>query len=467
VSLLLLLAASAAGLCPLPEPAPARDAASARAYLEVGDAEAKSGSTETALLAYREALRLDPSNVRAREAHDAACARRTPAAMLGEGIRRMEAGDREGAIAVFQWLRTGRADPAAALYEGILRYEMGDDDEARRLFVEAQSGPAYAARAQYFLGLIELRDGSASDATVLFDQVAASSTGGTLGERAEVLRSAAMRSGRGVIGIDLESGYDSNVNFTPSGGPGSADGAAAAGGWLLVRPLGLSGPYLRGNAFYRSQMEARDRDLGLFGGQAGWRLGRGETYGFADYGYEATLLGGAPYLRAHRGRVGARWQIRRVALSSVYTVRFGNYETPASTEYTGVLHTLDPEVSLRFPEGSSLSLGYHGGRDTTAFAHTSAWEHGPRAAVRLLVLPTLRVGADASFIARTYDAAPASGVNARSDQIFYAGSTLEKDFDRFTVRLQAGYRISSSNDPAYSYSRLIATLGASYILGVF
>jgi hypothetical protein len=58
-------------------------------------------------------------------------------------------------------------------------------------------------------------------------------------------------------------------------------------------------------------------------------------------------------------------------------------------------------------------------------------------------------------------------VNARSDQIFYAGSTLEKDFDRFTVRLQAGYRISSSNDPAYSYSRLVATLGASYILGVF
>jgi hypothetical protein len=85
----------------------------------------------------------------------------------------------------------------------------------------------------------------------------------------------------------------------------------------------------------------------------------------------------------------------------------------------------------------------------------------------LLVLPTLRLGGDASFLARSYDAATLSGSSPRADRIFYAGSTLEKDFARFTLRLQAGYRISSSNDPAHSYSRLVATVGASYTLGLF
>jgi hypothetical protein len=232
--------------------------------------------------------------------------------------------------------------------------------------------------------------------------------------------------------------------------------------------MGLSGPYLRANGLYRSQMNFRDRDLGVFGGTAGWRLGRGETYGFADYGYEATLLGGASYLRAHRGRAGARWQVtRRVALSSVYTVRFGTYQTAASSNYSGVWQTLDPEVSFRFPQGSSVSLGYHGGRDATSSSATSSWEHGPRAAVRFLLLPTLRLGSDASFLARSYELAALAGSGPRADRIFYAGGTLEKDFARFTLRLQAGYRISSSNDPAHSYSRLVATVGASYTLGLF
>jgi hypothetical protein len=215
-------------------------------------------------------------------------------------------------------------------------------------------------------------------------------------------------------------------------------------------------------------VNARDRDLGVFGGHAGWRLGRGETYGFADYGYEYELLGAAPYFHAHRGRVGGRWQVvNRVALSSVYTIRFETYETAASANYTGVAHAVDPELSFRFPAGSSISVGYHGGRDATSFSDTSSWEQGPRAAVRLLLLPTLRVGAEASYTSRKYDAAAVAGTNARADRIFYAGSTLEKDFARFTLRLQAGYRIASSNDPVRSYSRLATTLGLSYTVGIF
>jgi hypothetical protein len=127
---------------------------------------------------------------------------------------------------------------------------------------------------------------------------------------------------------------------------------------------------------------------------------------------------------------------------------------------------MDPEISFRFPEGSNVSLGYHGGRDETSTSQTSSWEHGPRAAIRLLLFPTLRAGGEASFLARTYDAGVSGGA-ARADWIFYAGSMLEKDFARFTLRLQAGYRVSSSNDPAHSYSRLVATVGVGYTLGLF
>lgn len=451
-----LLAAAAVGVCALPEPAAAPDPAAARAYLEVGDSEAEAGSADTAMLAYREAARLDPSSARAREAYLAACARRSPSALLAEGIRLMDEGDRQAAIARFELLRSGRTDPAAALYEGIIRYELGDDEAARPLLREALSSVAYATRARYFLGLIELRNGSGDDAAALFEQV---TPGGSLGEAAEVLRAAALRSGRGVISFFAESGYDSNVNFTPEGMPASGDGGGAAGLSFSLRPLGLSGPYLRGTGFYRRQLQAHERDLGAFGGQAGWRLGRGETYAFADYGYEATLLGCAPFLLAHRVRAAGRWQVRRIALSAVYAVRVGDYQTAASAPYSGIFHTLDPEVSWRFPLGSSVSLGYHAGRDATNSPDTSSWEHGPRVAVRLLLLPTLRGSAEASFIARSYD--------AHSDRIFYAGGALEKDLGRFTVRLLAGYRVSSSTLAEFTWSRLIATLGLSYTLGLF
>jgi tetratricopeptide (TPR) repeat protein len=460
------LLAAAAGICALPEAAAAPDAAAAQVYLDVGDAEMSAGSADTALAAYREAARLDPSSARARQAFLAACAKANPSAVLDEGIRLLDQGDRRGAIALFEELRKGRSDPLAALYEGICRYEMGDDEEARPLFLEAQAAAGTAARGRYFLGLIELRDGSGSDAAALFDQVAATAQG-TLADRARLLHSAALRSGRGVIAVLAESGYDSNVNFSPDGRPASADGGGAGGLFLSLRPLGLSGPYLRGNGYYRRQLTAHDRDLGIFGGQAGWRLGRGETYAFADYGYEATLVGAAPYLLAHRLRGGARWQVRRFAFSAVYAARIGSYQTTYSSPYSGVFHTLDPEVSFRFPLGSSVSLGYHAGRDVTDFQYTSVWEQGPRAAAHLVLLPGLRASAEALFIARNYDAAGSGSQDARADRIFYLGGAVEKDFGRFTLRLSSGYRIASSNLPEFTYSRLTATLGASYTLGLF
>jgi tetratricopeptide (TPR) repeat protein len=469
----LLLAAAASGVCALPEPAAAPDPAAAQAYLEVGDAETAVHSTETALLAYQEAARFDPSNARAREAYLLACTRGSPAKMLDEGIDRMDAGDRGGAIAIFERLRAGRPDPAAALYEGIIKYEEGDDEAARPLFVEAQAGSASGVRARYFLALIELRDGGGDAAAALFTQVVANAQG-TLAERAELLRSAALRSGRGVISFGAESGYDSNVTFAPDGGQATADGAGAAELSISLRPLGLSGPYLRGGAFYRGQFKASDRDLGVFSGQAGWRLGRGETYAFGDYGYGETLLGGSPYLLAHRLRTGGRWKLGRIALSAVYAARFGSYlktRTVDFSDFSGVLQTVDPGISFPFGLASIVYLGFHLARDAANTAVRSSWSVGPRAAARFALTPTLRTSAEVAFTSRTFDAAPPSTSNAlppaQADTSVFFGGAVEKDLERFTLRAGAGYQINSSNIDLYSYSRLTFTVGASYALGIF
>jgi tetratricopeptide (TPR) repeat protein len=452
-----VLLAAAGGLCALPEPAPMRDREAARAYVEVGDGELAADSVETAMVAYREALRFEPDSARAREGFLSACTRANPAQALARGRELMDAGERRAAIEVFERLRQGRTDRAAALLEGISLYEEGDDERARPLLVEARTAPDLAARASYFLGLIELRDGSGSDAVAHFE--AASAEKGLLAERAELLRGIAYRSGRGVLALSLESGYDSNVNYTPDGSSASADGGGAIGVVGALRPLGVSGPYLRGYGYYRRQFQAIDLDFGNFGGQAGWRAGRGDRYVFADYAFDASLLGGSPYLYAHRLGGGGRWQIRRVGLSAVYGARFGSY--PTSPSYSGIFQTVDADLSLRFRLASYLALGYHAGRDAAKAPDAASWEHGPRAAVRFVLLPTLRASADIAWLWRRFDA-------ARSDHFLYLAAAVEKDFaNRFTLRLSVGDRIARSNQPAFSYSRITATLALSYTLGLF
>jgi tetratricopeptide (TPR) repeat protein len=460
--ILVLLAVAAGGVCDLPEPAPTPDAASARAYLEVGDAELAADSAATALVAYREAVRLDPANPRARSAYLSACVGHHRDALLADGWRLMDAGDCRGAIDAFRQLP---GDPAAALYEAICRYQEGDDDEARPLLRTALAAPAYEDRARYFLGLIELRDRSGNEAAELFGQVAAA--GGPLAERAEVLRTAALRSGRAVVGVSVEPGYDSNVNFTPDNLPGSDDFGVGGALWLALRPLGLSGPYLRANAYYLKMRHATDNDLGFATAQAGYRLGRGETYAFGDYGYEATTLGGSPLLYAHRLRAGGRWQIRRFALSLVYALRIGTYQTADTGAFSGNAHFLTPEVSYRLPLGSSVALGYSVSRDQTSFADTSAWEQGPRAAVRWAFRPTLRGGIEGGLFFRSYDAGIQQAPAARFDAIRSLSAYLEQDIDRVTVGLAAGVRNSVSNEAAHTYTRVTATLGASYTLSLF
>lgn len=453
------LLAAAALVCAPPEPAAPPDPIAAQAYFEVGEQELANGAGEAALFAFREAARLDASNERARAAFVAVCTTQQRGVLLASGRDKLDAGDTRGAIETFRALA---GDPEAALYEGIARYEQGDDDEARPLFAAAMTAPAFESRARYFLGLIELRGRSGNDAARLFEQVAAS--GEPLADRALVLRGAALRSGRAVVSAALESGYDSNVSFTPDTLPATGDFGGGASLSLSLRPLGLSGPYLHATGFYRRQAQATDRDFGSFAMQGGYRLGRGETHAFADYAYEQTLLGGAPLLQAHRVRAGGRWQVRRFGLSLLAAARFGTYQTAGTSAFSGAAFTLSPEVSYRLPLGSAVSLGYLVLRDAANAADASSWEHGPRAAARVTLRPSLRLLAEAGALLRAFDA---GSPQPRSDTIGFAAASVEQDLGRFTVRLGSSARRSASSDTGASYTRLTATLGVSYTLSIF
>jgi tetratricopeptide (TPR) repeat protein len=466
-SLVLIAAAAAPDPCPLPDAAPAPDRIASRAYLEVGDAERSAGSAETAAAAYRAALRLDPSSARARESFVSSCMATARTVAIRRGRQLMDAGDRQAAIAVFERIRASSPDPTTALLEGICHYEEADDELARPLLEEARSAPELADSATYFLALLDLRDGEARSAAARFEQVTAARQT-NLAERASVLLNAARRSGRAVLSVFAESGYDSNVNLTPPDLPADEDAGAGGGAAIALRPLGLSGPYLRATGFYRRQIQHQERDLGDLVGTAGWRIGRGESHVFADYTYAVSLLGGATYLSAHRPRAGFRWRVGRLALAAILAARVGTYRTASVSRYSGVLQTVDPEISYRFPLGSAISLGYHGGRDSTEFADTTSFEHGPRLSAIAVLGSTWRVLGEVSYLHRTYNAPAAGDLQPRMDDFLYAGASVEKDLgERWTLRISAADRIASSNLPRYSYSRIMALLGLTYTVGLF
>ncbi len=86
----------------------------------------------------------------------------------------MEAGDLRGAIAAFRRARAGGPDPSTALVEGVCHYELAEDADARVLLREAEAAPVHREAAQFYLGLIALREGQSGDAARLLDAAAAS-----------------------------------------------------------------------------------------------------------------------------------------------------------------------------------------------------------------------------------------------------------------------------------------------------
>lgn len=469
-ALLALVLAAGVDPCAPVDPAPAPDAAAASEYRAVGDGERRAGVRDAAAAAYRSALALAPGDAEARGALAALCAEQRRATAFERGVRLMDAGDRAGAIRAFEEARAAGADPHADLLEGICLYEDGDDVRARPLLLSAEEDVGTRDSARFFLGLVALRAGRSRDAAALLE---ASAADRHLGPLALGLARDARRDGRLVVSVLLEGGYDSNVDLTPDGARGAANaGDAALGATAVVRatPFGESGPYLRLTGDLRDQ--AQYAPLNLLGGAVagGWQAGRGGRFVLAEYGYEYRDLGGAPYLSAQRLLASGRLALVPSGALSAGALWYGRWErflADADAGYSGVRQLAEADLTVEPSRRFTARAAFHVARDAADQAALAWWEGGPRAALRFAIAPDLRLGVDAAWSRRSYDALdPALGVRRADDLVDLAG-LLELDVGQeWTVRASLLARKAFSNVAAFEYTKVVPMIGLAYTVGL-
>jgi Tfp pilus assembly protein PilF len=443
------------GLCGPVTPEGPPDPAAAAPYVEVAEAEQATGDRETALVAWREVLRRDPRNARARAALKVLC-RETPAASRPSARPGGNTAPHE--------------DEAAALLSGLSLFERGEDEAATASFRQALAEPQLADTASFFLGLMALREGRASEAGTFFTTAAASSDAG-LARRAEELRLRAGREGRVALSVRLGSEYDSNVDLAPDGTrrqSGSADGVGLGLAELRLRPWGQRGPYALISGQYRGHLSFHDFDLAGAGGTLGWAHLGSAVQLTGEYGFDFLALGGSPYLRAHRLQVAARAPVGPVVLDGSWAVRREDFQDTAYAGYDGWRNTARLDAEWSPAESLTLSAGWSGGYLRTYDLALGYLEHGPRAGLRLRLRPGLRFVGEAGYTLRDYENFDNPLGARREDGFLDAGAALEWDVSRsWSLQASVGWRGASSNIAALSYGRFVGGLGLVWSRGLY
>jgi hypothetical protein len=471
----LLLAAS--DPCAAVAPAPSLDPAAAALYRKAGDDERAAGGLETATVAYRAAVALDPADVHSRRALQELCASPGGSAdPFQAGLRQMDARDWHAAAASFKSVRQASGDPAAALLEGICDYHLGDDVGAEPLLRVAEARPEHQDLARFYLGLVALRAGAAPRASALFAQASANPT---LGVLAADLSRLARQDARLVLTFAAQAGYDTNVSLAPAGSTGASGGGMMTGGSMhgdglyglaasaLLRPLGPSGPYLRAEGFLRQQLQLGTYDDAGAEAAAGWQLLRGGSGLLGEYTYAYRTFGGSPYLSASR-LTGAGWLAAGgLTWSARYAARLEDYRTATLDGFSGVLHHAELRSALPIGTGGWVGIAYGGSRDAASLGITSYTEHGPRLDLRLLLSAHTWVGAVAGVSWRTYDARDSTIGVARSDRYLDAAVLVEYDLGSgWSARGSLEGRRAFSNAPAFEYEKLVPMIGVAWQMGL-
>lgn len=458
---------AAADPCAAVEQAPVPDIAAAAAYRQVGDGERAAGEHDTAVVAYRSALALDPSDAASRAALVRLC--REGAAANDPfplGLARMDEGDPKGAIAAFRRARLAGPDPSAALLEGICHYEIGEETEAVALLREAEAAPAHRDAASFYLGLIALRRGDGQRASAFLDVAAGTPAFGLL---AADLARLARRDARLAVSFLAETGWDSNATLAQTGTPlgTSSDASAALTATALYRPDGENGPYFRGAGVYSQQARVTALDLGGLSGAAGWQLGRARQALLVEYDYDFRTLGGSPFLSAHRLLVSGWFTAGDVTLGATYFARFESYQPSIYTPFDGTWQRAEARASLGLGPTLRLGVAYRVGGDAVRQSYLSWLEHGPRVDLRWEPTRRLRLGVEAAVGLRAYQSVDPGFGRQRSDTYLDGAALAELDVgDRWTLRLSVAARRALSNEAAFDYAKIVPTFGMAYVFGL-
>ncbi len=465
IASLVALALSAVDPCEPVSPAGPFDPAAAAAYRDVGDDELARGALDPAIIAYRAALARDPSDGASREALRRLCEARSGSdEPFARGLRLMDAGDLRGAVDAFRKARAPSPGPSIALLLGICHYELGEDAEAAPLLREAEGYEPHREEARLYLGLIALRAGAGPEATAFFESAR---TNPALERDARDLARFARQDGRFVVSFLAESGWDSNVNLAPNGGPNPApesDGVYALTGSLLVRPMGAGGPYLRAAAALHEPVQLGTYRVRGVDAAGGWQLrGRG-SLAIVEYDYGTRTFGGDPYLASHRLLASGWLHAGRAALGAAYLVRFESYAA-AWSRFNGTLQRA--ELRVAFKPGPRLRVGvaYGAGLEEAREPVLSYLEHGPRVEVHASA-GAWRLGLDASLSRRGYDDHDPAFRTTRRDTYLDASAFAERDVAAgWALRFGLEGRRALSNVAPLQYDKIVPTIGLAYVRG--
>ncbi len=467
-ALLVASALAAADPCVgAPAPASVRELVAAAAYVRVGREEERSGAPDVARLAYAQALSLDPGNAEARAGLARVCVGTSPAAApLDEAIARMDAGDREGALALLQALEGERKTAEAQLLEGILRYELGEDALALPLLRSAEQDPALAASAGLFLGLIALRAGDAPAASARFASLAEGEDSPLRSSARSLLR-LARREGRLAFSAFLEGGYDSNVNLagpeTPV--PGGADAFGGVALSLLLRPW-RKGPYLLAHGGYRAQTRLIEEDTGAAGAVLGYSLGSQGLRGSAEYELGLVSFGGVPYQLSHALNLRGAFPLSSWLFSAESLTRLEAFLLPEQAPYSGVREVARAAVGLAVHRALFLEAGYTLTRDAAREPALAYVEHGPSLRARWQPLAPLHLVAGFDVRWRGFDAPDVDLGVSRMESTLEGTLRTELELgEDWTLYLSVEGQRAFSSVPELGYLRFVGSAGVAYARG--
>jgi Tfp pilus assembly protein PilF len=454
--------------CALPPQADPLDPAAAQAYLAVAQEELASGETQSALDALRKALQHAPGDEALRTQFQTLCAQVPSPVTFDEGMRLYQEGEYGRAATVFAQARARSPSAELSMMEGICRYELRDDEAARRLLRQALGSPDTADSARLFLGLLALRRGDGTSAAANFN-VVSDRTDSPLRTEALSLLRIARQSGRLVLTVLAQGGYDSNSDLLPDGASSlpvtSGSPAVDVSVAMLIRPEGESGPYARVIGTLRKDLLPATFEQASVLAGAGWQQGPNARHIAASYDFELNESGGELFFLSHRLGLMGRYSEGALGVGLGASSRWVSYRLPGFEPWSAL--RLEPLVEGR------VRLGRHlvrlSARYTRALARESAYSfHAPGVELAgILDFTPLRFLLEPMFETRSYDAVdPNLGV-ARAETTVGATAGIEWDLgDRWTAQAAFSLRHTLANAPVQT-DRWNVWTGLAYTLEVF